>query len=60
MRNTGKFLPFLLTIFLLFYSCGGRDVTKTGNDSSTTGWKYNDSDWGGFEVVPESQQVTGP
>ena len=60
MRNTGKFLPFLLTVFFLFYSCGGRDISKTGDESSTTGWKYNDSDWGGFEVVPEYEQTTGP
>ncbi|HMU98052.1 MAG: SUMF1/EgtB/PvdO family nonheme iron enzyme [Chitinophagales bacterium] len=32
-----------------------------GNDSSsTTGWKYNDKDWGGFQVAQNVQQITGP
>lgn len=60
MRNTGKFLPFILTVFFLFYSCGERDIAKTGKKSTTTGWEYNDADWGGFEVVQEYEQATGP
>lgn len=60
MRKKARFLPFLLTVFFLFYSCGGGDITKTGDQSSTTGWDYNDTDWGGFEVVQDYQQETGP
>jgi len=61
MRRKAKFLPFLLTVAFLFASCGGGgDVTKTGKTSSTTGWNYNDPDWGGFEVVQEYEQETGP
>ncbi len=59
MRKTARFLPFLLTVFFLF-SCGGGDITQTGDKSTTTGWEYNDSDWGGFEVVQSYDQVTGP
>ncbi len=29
-------------------------------DSSVTGWEYNNSDWGGFEVKDYDGQVTGP
>jgi len=60
MRKTARFLPFLLTVFFLFYSCGGGDITQTGDKSATTGWEYNDADWGGFEVVQSYDQVTGP
>ena len=28
--------------------------------SSTTGWKYNDQEWGGFEKLNYEGQVTGP
>ena len=28
--------------------------------SSTTGWAYNDPDWGGFENKPYIGQETGP
>lgn len=28
--------------------------------SRTTGWVYNDPNWGGFEVVPYEEQETGP
>lgn len=34
-------------------SCGG-------NKSDTTGWKYNDSKWGGFEKAKFKDQETGP
>ncbi|MEY2828510.1 MAG: hypothetical protein RIQ33_368 [Bacteroidota bacterium] len=41
----------------LFASCGGGDK----NQSSTTGWKYNDPKWGGFEdQVNFEGQETGP
>src|SRR5688572_22516488 len=38
---------------LLFASCG----TET---SPITGWNYNDAANGGFEVLPYSEQETGP
>ena len=55
-----KFLPFLLTIVLLLASCGGKDISQTGKESTTTGWTYNDPDWGGFEVLTAYDQETGP
>lgn len=40
---------------LLLSSCGGTQST-----SSTTGWEYNSPDNGGFEVIMEYEQETGP
>lgn len=41
---------------LIFGAC-----SKKENRSSTTGWKYNDPEWGGFEKPIEYQgQETGP
>lgn len=33
---------------------------KGGERSSSTGWKYNDQKWGGFEKLDYDGQVTGP
>lgn len=61
MRIKVRILPFLLTIVFIFLSCNRLgDITKTGKESSTTGWQYNDPDWGGFEVVVDYEQATGP
>jgi len=55
-----KFLPAFLVAMVVFTSCGifggkgGKDV------SSTTGWKYNDPENGGFEVIQNFNQETGP
>jgi len=46
-----KSLPFLGILF--FTSC-------VKEESSTTGWEYNDSKNGGFERVPFEEQETGP
>ncbi len=56
MKNH-KFLSLacLAIVVVAFSSCGGG---KGG--SSTTGWKYNDPKWGGFEVVNYMGQETGP
>jgi len=43
----------ILTITLFFQSCK-KDY------SPTTGWEYNNPKNGGFEVVPYSEQETGP
>lgn len=47
-------LSLLLAVFVLA-SCGGKKER-----SSTTGWKYNDQKWGGFEKIDYEGQVTGP
>ncbi len=53
-----RLIPFILVGLLFVTSC---NLFKGGNDvSSTTGWNYNDPEFGGFEVVEGHEQVTGP
>lgn len=47
-------LATIATAFLLPTSCSKKDR------SSTTGWKYNDAKWGGFETHDYAGQETGP
>jgi len=48
-------LSFALFIGMsLMTSCGKKE------QSSTTGWNYNDQKWGGFEKLDYEGQVTGP
>jgi gliding motility-associated lipoprotein GldJ len=47
-------LSFLLMVFFLT-SCGHKSQS-----SATTGWKYNDQKWGGFEKTDYEGQETGP
>lgn len=49
-----KIIGVIFALSFMFTSC------KKGGTSSTTGWKYNDPKWGGFEVSPYSEQETGP
>ncbi|NNC94631.1 MAG: SUMF1/EgtB/PvdO family nonheme iron enzyme [Chitinophagales bacterium] len=53
LKKQNIFLSLVLLSFIGLTSCN-----KGG--SSVTGWKYNDSDWGGFEVREYAGQVTGP
>ena len=41
-------------LFCLTFSC------KKSERSSTTGWAYNDQEWGGFEKLDYEGQATGP
>lgn len=50
--------PLTLASLFLIASCGGGGGSK--NYSSTTGWKYNDPDNGGFQVIQGYEQPTGP
>jgi gliding motility-associated lipoprotein GldJ len=53
-----KFLIHGLSLILLVFvlaSCG-----RKSESSSTTGWKYNDQKWGGFEKTDYEGQETGP
>ncbi len=46
---------------LTLSSCGkGDDITKTGNVSATTGWEYNNEEYGGFWVNNEYQPQNPP
>ncbi len=47
------YLPAILFGVLIWTSCGKPK-------SNVTGWNYNDEKNGGFEVVPYSEQETGP
>ena len=49
-----KFSSFLLVALLVFTSCGSK------KKSATTGWDYNNSEWGGFEVSSQDEQPTNP
>jgi len=53
MKNLLKLSSLFLVVAVLA-SCGG------GERSSTTGWKYNDQEWGGFEKLNYEGQATGP
>jgi gliding motility-associated lipoprotein GldJ len=44
----------LITLPLVFASCGSREVSRT------TGWAYNDPSTGGFEVADYQEQQAGP
>jgi len=59
MKMMMRLFPVLL-IALMLWGCGGKDVTSSGNTSTTTGWDYNDPENGGFEVMTASEQETGP
>ncbi len=58
--NIFKSLPIVLIGSVFLASCsmfgGGRD----SNTSSSTGWSYNDPEFGGFEVIQGLEQVDGP
>ncbi len=60
IKNLSLFSLFSLLIIL--YSCAGGGGGRYGdtNTSQGTGWKYNDSDWGGFEVIDYYGQETSP
>lgn len=49
-------LILFLGLTLFIASCGGGG----GERSSTTGFEYNDPEWGGFEKLDYEGQITGP
>ena len=52
----------LVSLAFMFFlgSCGSNAVQLRQGSSNKTGWKYNDPDWGGFEVVQYVEQQPGP
>ena len=56
MNMKKYFLAMPVCIALIFSASCKRNSGK----SDSTGWKYNDQKWGGFEKVDYQGQVTGP
>jgi len=54
MKKLLKLSSILLLLVVFLPSC------KKSERSATTGWKYNDQKWGGFEKKSYEGQVTGP
>ena len=54
MRQLSRNLGLIIIALSLFSAC------KNNQGSSTTGWKYNSTQEGAFEVVPYLEQATGP
>jgi gliding motility-associated lipoprotein GldJ len=54
MSRIVKGLLFGIIVLSLVPAC------KQNERSTTTGWKYNDQEWGGFEKKDYDGQVTGP
>ena len=53
-------IALMFSTSLMFVACGKHDISKSGQASTTTGWEYNSSENGGFEVVSDYTQETGP
>ncbi|HPK10195.1 MAG TPA: SUMF1/EgtB/PvdO family nonheme iron enzyme [Saprospiraceae bacterium] len=56
MKNLFSLLSIFAVFTFVMSSCGG----GKGDESSSTGWEYNNPEWGGFEKVDYEGQVTGP
>lgn len=54
MKNLLKLSTLFLLPLLLLSACSSKER------SSTTGWVYNDTKWGGFEKLDYEGQATGP
>lgn len=54
MKNLLKLSPLFLFAVVALSSCGPKER------SATTGWAYNDQEWGGFEKLDYQGQATGP
>ncbi len=55
MKNLINPLSLLAVVAILLTSCSKKEEV-----SSSTGWKYNDPQWGGFEKKDYEGQVNGP
>ena len=54
MKRLLKLGALLVLALFILQSC------NKGSRSDTTGWKYNDQEWGGFEKLNYEGQITGP
>ncbi len=55
MKNLINPLSLLAFVAILLTSCSRKEEA-----SSSTGWKYNDAEWGGFEKKDYEGQINGP
>ena len=53
--NTMKKIIFLSLVVIAFSSCN-----RQAERSTSTGWNYNDSNWGGFIKAVSESQTIGP
>lgn len=61
MKHLKLFRPAMMLLLLgALVSCGGGDSLKDSKESNVTGWKYNDKNNGGYQVVTGYQQDTPP
>ena len=44
----------MIASMLMLVACGSKE------QSAVTGWNLNDTEWGGFDRSPYSEQITGP
>ena len=54
MKNLSKLGVILFVFAFIASSCSKKER------SATTGWKYNDTKWGGFEKLDYEGQISGP
>ncbi len=59
MKNLVKH-SWMLMLFALVLSFASCNKKNKGEVSSSTGWNYNDPEWGGFEVAEKKEQEAGP
>lgn len=57
INNMKAWKSMLFLVVLVALTIGG---CSKGERSSSTGWKYNDAKWGGFEKLNYEGQATGP
>ena len=55
MNKMFRFTLGLFSIVVLLSAC-----SKSVEKSSTTGWNYNDPEWGGFQKLDYEDQIIGP
>ncbi len=60
MKMSRNFIVILLAVGMVFSACNPFSSSPSGGVSNTTGWRYNDPNYGGFDVKTATAQITGP
>jgi len=58
--KTNFWLLVSLAFAFFLGSCGSNAIQPRNGSSNKTGWNYNDSDWGSFQVIDYVEQMEGP